>query len=115
LGTPLEELKEGLKALKEIATPQEDWQCQVIWTPVSSQRLSCQPKSLVRDLPGTYVAEGCYVWPQWERMCLTLQKLNSFGWGGYRRLPSQMQRGGGIGRGTLWGGGCGREQHLGCK
>jgi hypothetical protein len=24
LGTPLEELKEGLKALKEIATPQED-------------------------------------------------------------------------------------------
>jgi hypothetical protein len=25
--------------------------------------------------PGTYIAENCLVWPQWEKMCLILQGL----------------------------------------
>lgn len=46
LGTPTEELGEKLKALKEMATTQEDQQGQLSWTPGSSHRLSHQPKSM---------------------------------------------------------------------
>ena len=28
---------------------------------------------------GTYVAENCFVWPQWERMCLILWRLDTPG------------------------------------
>ena len=31
--------------------------------------------------PGTYVAEDCLVWPQWERMCLILERLDAPGKG----------------------------------
>jgi hypothetical protein len=31
--------------------------------------------------PFPYVAEGCLVWPQWERMNLILQRLDEPGWG----------------------------------
>lgn len=41
----MEELEEGLKALKGMGTPQEDQQSQLIWTPGSSGRLSHQPKN----------------------------------------------------------------------
>lgn len=42
----MEELEEGLKALKGMGTPQEDQQSQLIWTPGSSGRLSHQPKNI---------------------------------------------------------------------
>ena len=54
LRTPKEELGEGLKALKEMATPQEDQQCQLSWTNRHSQTLSLQPETiheLVLDTP----------------------------------------------------------------
>jgi hypothetical protein len=44
----MEVLGEGLKALKVMATPQEDQQCQLTWTTGSSQRLSYQPKNIHR-------------------------------------------------------------------
>ena len=40
----MEELKEGLKALKGMGTPQEDQQSQLTWISGSSQRLSHHPK-----------------------------------------------------------------------
>jgi hypothetical protein len=70
----MEELGKRLKALKEIATPQEDQQYLLTWTPGSSQRLSHQPKIIVGLVGASsiHVAEGCHVWPQWERMHLIL-------------------------------------------
>ena len=56
--------------LKGRATPQEDQQSQLTQTPGSSQRLSQQPGSkhrLVQDT-GTYIAEDCLVWPQWQKI-----------------------------------------------
>jgi hypothetical protein len=53
MGTPMEELREGLKELMGIANPIERQQYQLIQTPKSSQGLSHQPKSiqgLVDDL-----------------------------------------------------------------
>jgi hypothetical protein len=45
-----------------------------------SEKLSHQPKSLHRvdqhPYPGTFVALGCFVWPQWERMYIMLQSLD---------------------------------------
>jgi hypothetical protein len=29
----------------------------------------------LRKAPGTYVAQGCHIWPQWERMCLICRDL----------------------------------------
>ena len=46
VGTIMEDLGEGLQALKDIETPQEDQQCQLTWTPMRSQRLSHQLKSI---------------------------------------------------------------------
>jgi hypothetical protein len=40
----MEELREGLKELKGMTTPQEDQHCQLNWTPGISQRLSHQLK-----------------------------------------------------------------------
>jgi hypothetical protein len=40
----MEKLREGLKELKGMATSQEDQQCQLTWTPGSSQRRSHHPK-----------------------------------------------------------------------
>jgi len=42
--------------------------------PGSSQRLSYQAKSTYN-----YVAKGCYIRPQWERMSLILQRLEAGG------------------------------------
>jgi len=70
----MEELGEGLKELKGMATPPEEQQYQLTQTPQSSQRLSHQPESIHRlpVAPDTHVAEDCLVWPQWERMGLIL-------------------------------------------
>jgi hypothetical protein len=58
----MEELREGLKALKGIGTPQEDQQCQLTWTLGSSQRLSYQPKSIHRlDLGPWHRRSRCAV------------------------------------------------------
>jgi hypothetical protein len=46
LSTPGEELGEGLKALKEMATLEEDQECQLTYTPGTSQNLSYQSKSI---------------------------------------------------------------------
>ncbi|EDL37377.1 mCG1046215, partial [Mus musculus] len=48
LGTLVEELWEGLQALKEIGTLQEDQQSQLTWTTRGSQKLNHQPKSIHR-------------------------------------------------------------------
>jgi hypothetical protein len=32
-------------------------------------------------VPGTCIAEGCLVWPQWEKMHLVLEKLEAPGKG----------------------------------
>jgi len=45
-GTLREEVREGLKAVKEMETPQEDQQSQLTWTSDSSQKLSQQPKNI---------------------------------------------------------------------
>jgi hypothetical protein len=31
--------------------------------------------------PNTYKAESCLVWPQWEKACLTLERLEASGSG----------------------------------
>jgi hypothetical protein len=31
------------------------------------------------EAPGTYIAEVCLVWPQWEKMCLTLERVEAPG------------------------------------
>jgi hypothetical protein len=46
LGTLMEELGKGLRAPKEIGTPQEEQQSQLTWTLGGSQRLSHQSKSI---------------------------------------------------------------------
>jgi hypothetical protein len=43
VGDPLEVLGERLQDLNEMATPQEDEQCQPTWTPETPRRLSHQP------------------------------------------------------------------------
>ena len=53
----MEELGEGLKELKGMATPQEDQQCQLTRTPGSSQGLSHQPESI----HGLVMAHSTYV------------------------------------------------------
>jgi hypothetical protein len=42
----MEELQKWLKKLKGVANLNEDQQCQLTWTPGSSQSLSHQPKSI---------------------------------------------------------------------
>jgi len=58
------------------------------------------------------VAEGCLVWPQWERMCIILQRLDAPGLGVPGGAPFQKQREG-LKEGFCEGGPGG--QHLGCK
>ena len=62
-------LGEGWKKLKGRATPQEDQQYQLTQTPGSSQRLNHQSEACTgwSKAPGTYVAEDCLIWPQWEK------------------------------------------------
>jgi hypothetical protein len=53
---------------------------------------------------GTYVAEGCLAWPQWERMHLILWRLDAPGVGGYLgRASPQRWRGGGEGKNSSRG------------
>jgi hypothetical protein len=109
-----EVLEEGLKALKMIAILQEDQLCQLTWTPGSSQKLSYQLKSWSQTL-GTYAAEGCLVWPQWERMCLILQRLDIPGkWDMWEGNPSEVKGSGDSRKSPVRGDQKGR-QHLGCK
>ena len=44
---------------------------------------------------------GCLVWPQWERKCLALQRLEVPGWGEIPRgaSPTPRRRGGELGKG----------------
>jgi hypothetical protein len=51
-GMSMEELEEGLKEQKGMATPKEDQQYQLTWMPGSSPRLSHQPKSIHRLVRG---------------------------------------------------------------
>lgn len=81
--TPMEELWEGLKALKEIGTPQGDQQCQLTWTPGSSQRLSYQPTSihkLVWSSSNISSRELAYFVFSWKGH-LIVQTLDAPGWG----------------------------------
>ena len=49
------------------------------WDP---QTLSQHPGSIHwYETPDTYKAEDCLVWPQWEKMCLTLERLQAPGSG----------------------------------
>ena len=48
LGTPVDELEEGWKDLKQMATPQEEQYSQVMGISGSSQRVRHQPKSIYR-------------------------------------------------------------------
>ena len=59
---PMEELGEGLKELKGVTTPQVEQQCQLTWSPSSSQRLNYQPKGKHSwsEASGTYVAEAAF-------------------------------------------------------
>ena len=50
----MEELEKGLKALKQMATPQEYQWCQLTSTPGSSQGLSHKPKSILRLVWGSW-------------------------------------------------------------
>lgn len=102
-------VREGLKALKEMATPQVEQQCQLNWNPGSYYRLSHQPKNTYHLEPGPqhicnrHIAQSlcgfpsnrslrclssyiltvesipqqcCLAWPQCERLCLILQRLD---------------------------------------
>jgi hypothetical protein len=42
------------------------------WTPQSTQRLSCQPRSIYGLVCGTHVVEDCLVWSQWEMIHIIL-------------------------------------------
>jgi hypothetical protein len=73
-----------------------DQQSELTQTPGSAQTLRHQPdriQELVHDLL-TYTAEDCLIWPQWEKMHLTLNKLDpgtgDAWWGG--EASSQTQR-----------------------
>ena len=52
------------------------------------------------EVPGTYVAEGCLVWPQWKRTSLILRRLNAPGCGdtGEGHALSEAKGRGGGGR-----------------
>ena len=56
----MEELGEGMKEPKGMATTQEEQQCQLTWTPGSSQRLCHQPKSIhvLVPWPLAYMSRG---------------------------------------------------------
>ena len=98
-----------------VGIPQEDQQCQLSWTSGSSQSEPatkehtqagqrspehCPPDTT--PLPHTYVAEGCLVLPQWERIYLILQRLYEPGWGHMGGTLHHLKgKGKGSGGGTL--------------
>jgi hypothetical protein len=71
LGTPIEELGEGLDESKKIATRLTLWTNLHPWLLPETK----PPTRTCKDwlvAPGTYVAEGCLIWTQWRRMGLIL-------------------------------------------
>jgi hypothetical protein len=65
----MEELEEGMKELKEFATPIGRAIISVNQTLHTSQGLNNQPKCTQREKPMTpdaYVAEDCLIWHQWH-------------------------------------------------
>jgi hypothetical protein len=63
---------------------------------------------------GPYAAEGCLVWPQWERVCLILQRLDASGLGDTPGGSAFSEEKGLMGE-ELSEGGLRGGQHLGCK
>jgi hypothetical protein len=63
MGTSMDELGEGLKELKGIATPWEEQQDQLTRPLRGPQGLKHQPKSHMERLvaPAAYVAEDCLI------------------------------------------------------
>jgi hypothetical protein len=70
----MEELGEGLKELKGIATPLEEQQYKLTQTPskLPGTQLPTIEHIWAGLTPGTYAAEDCSVWPQWERIYLII-------------------------------------------
>jgi hypothetical protein len=75
----MEELGEGLKELKGIATPYEEQQYQLTRKLPGTKSPTKEHTWAGLWLPATYVAEDCLIWPQWEGMCLFLFRLEAPG------------------------------------
>jgi hypothetical protein len=69
-GTPMEKLGGGLKELNVRVIPYDGQQSQLTQTPGGFQRVSHQPDSMhglsCIEVPGTYIADNCLVWPPWK-------------------------------------------------
>jgi hypothetical protein len=116
------ELGEGLKEMKERATPLEDQQSQLTWTPGSSQRLSHQLAAHMgwSEPPGTYLTEDWFgLASVGEDAPNTLETLSPRE-GRFQVCVCKSNlleaRGKGNGRGTV-GGGTGTEGYgwMACK
>jgi len=53
--------------------------------------------------PGTYIAEDCLALPQWERLCLILQRLDAPGLGATYKMPHLLRGEGGWEEGLCVG------------
>ena len=90
-----------MKKLKGRATPKEDQQSRL-----RDPRELLETKPPTRSIhglvhgPGTYLAENCLIWLQWEKMRLILKRLEALGKGrpgvGGGEHP-RRQGGGGVG------------------
>ena len=69
----------GRWGIKKKQKGKEDQQSQLTQTWGSFQRLSHQPGAYTwcSEDAGTYRAEVCLVWPQWEKMHLIFERLEA--------------------------------------
>jgi hypothetical protein len=58
-----------------VSTNMDPWELQESEPPTREHTQAGQ------KLPGTYIAEDCLVWPQWERMCQSCRDLRPQGMG----------------------------------
>ena len=76
------ELGKGWKKLRRKVTPQKDQQSQLTQRDLSDTELPTRQHTAAGQRPnGTYKAEDCLVWPQWEKMHLILERLEASGKG----------------------------------
>ena len=62
----------------------EPWELSESEAPTKEHRLN--------QAPATYVAEGCLVLPQWEGLCLILQRLDAPKWENTHGCPTLSEQ-----------------------
>jgi hypothetical protein len=73
-------LGEGLKKLKGRMTPKENQQSQLTLT-LRFPRDWATNQAAYRgwsEVPSTYIAENCLIWPQWKQTHLILDRLETW-------------------------------------